>query len=277
MRLAVLAFGLLLAVPAAAADRTEQIRLQYLQVSEVESLLTPPAERGPEFALRQTTNNGQVVVPSLPSIPGRGMLIAGTHLVPDGITAWTADPRKNVLVVSGEPAAIERLRTIIKLVDVAPTQVRLSVRLLKLDAAALQELGVEQLAFDGADGSLGHLVVAVLDKGRADGIAKLPTTSSVEMVTDNNRALYVRWPRADQPDATLASIVPRINGDKSVTLMLPGRVHQVLDGQVASTHFMALRRLAPGQSLLVQPHGEGLTAIITIKEVVTRVPVKKSR
>jgi hypothetical protein len=266
-----------LALPAAAADRSEQIRLQYIQVSELENLFTPPAERGPDLVTRLAGISSGYAVPDYPRQPGRGILLPGTQLVPEGITAWTVDPRKNVLNVSGTPEAVARLKSIIRLVDIESTQARLSVRMLNLSEATLKELVPGEVTLDHPDGTLGHLTVAVLDAEQLSKVAKLPAESTVEMTTYNNRPLYVRWPRADEPVASLAAVVPRINGDRTVTLMLPGRIHQLVDGQVASTQFMALRRLAVGQSILVQPQGSALTVVVTVKEVLPQIPSKKKR
>jgi hypothetical protein len=269
---------LFLALPAAAADRSEQIRLKYVQVSEVEALFAPSREQVPDPLMRQAgIRPGTMTAPAGPPPLGRGVLVPGTQLVPDGITAWTTDPLKNVLTVAGTRESIDRLKAIIRLVDVEPARVRISVRLVHLTEAVLKEKGAEELAIDGVFGSTDRLFVQVLTPELAAQFAKAPTVSEVEMTTYNSRPLYVHWPRAAELEPSLAAVVARVNGDKTVSLMMPGRMHHLVGDQVASSHFMAMRRVAAGQSVLVQPYGTTLTAIVTIKEVLPKPGAKKRR
>src|SRR5947209_10416991 len=120
MRIPWLPLTLLLASPAWSADKTVQIPLHHVPAVEVERHLT----RG---ALRS-------------GVPGAPLDADYASLVPPGVTAWTVDEQRNALSVTGSEEAIRSLRQIVALIDVPSRHVRLSVRVLRLDAPALVRL-----------------------------------------------------------------------------------------------------------------------------------------
>src|SRR6266581_4322539 len=107
----------LLASPFRAAADTVLIPLHHLRVTEVERQLLPDDDRRP--------------------VPGPRAAPAERGLISAGITAWTADERRNAFEVTGTDEGIQSFRQIIRLLDVPARQVRLSLRVLPLAAGSL--------------------------------------------------------------------------------------------------------------------------------------------
>jgi hypothetical protein len=231
----VLALSLaLLALPAAAADRTEEIRLQYISAGDLMTFLLPrPAHE----------QGGGLGGPDRP----RG-------LVPVGI-AGLATPSAGVLSASGSEEAIQQLRNIIRLVDIPRRRIRLSVRLIEPQPEELNRI-VKDVAVGKADGSA--VKVGVLDEdGRNRILARAQKTLlQADLVCANGATARLLWPE-DPSNAAFPALTPRVNGDGTITLTVPARPDP------AAKELIVLRRISSGQTLVVAREEGGPTLVVT--------------
>src|SRR5438445_5277041 len=115
----------LLATPFRAAADTVLIPLHHLRVTEVERQLLPGDDRHP--------------------VPGALAAPAERGLIPAGVTAWTADERRNAFEVTGTDEGIQAFKQIVQLLDIPTRQVRLAVRVLPVAAGRLHGLSTMRL------------------------------------------------------------------------------------------------------------------------------------
>jgi hypothetical protein len=182
---------LLLAVmPARAEEKSEVIPLRYLPAGELERALIP----------RDAV--GTLHIP-----------------LPAGLLAWTVDARQNALTVAGSEAAIQELKTIIRLLDVPPIHVRLAVRRLRADDPAIAALKIPPLAAPEANAPSTARAVLL----NAEQIAVLegrPVVASATLDTNNNRPVHINETGPRRQPLSLVTVVPRVNGDNTVTLLV---------------------------------------------------------
>lgn len=81
---------------------------------------------------------------------GGQALAGGTGFVPEGITKVTYDPQDNSLIVEGTDEAINALRSVISLFDVAPKQVIIKVEFITTSTGLIRDLGMDWLYQRGA-------------------------------------------------------------------------------------------------------------------------------
>jgi hypothetical protein len=240
MRALWLSIGVLLALPAVAAEKTLLIPMRYRRASEIERLLLPENS---------------------------------TSLVPPGILAWTVDERRNAVSVTGSEAAIQELRTVIRLLDVPRSSVRLRVRLVRLEPDERRELGLKPAAGVlpvTADSALAG-VSTYLTPEQVARLELKPSLAATEMTVFNNQPLRMRWP-SDQPGwATLATLVPRLNADGSVTLFISTREPHPLAPR-GPAELMVLRRIPAGAAIAVAPRTPGLALLVGVRDVQRRFP-----
>ena len=281
MRARSLALTMLLALPALpapgapgaprSAAATEQIRLEHIQAAEVVRWLDEAwlADQG-------VRPERQEPVPGLPA-PGDTSPFRATGL-PSGLYAWTVDAGKNSLAITGSPDGIRELQSWLRLLDIPVRRVRLSVRVVRPDAARLAQLkrllpdlNREQLP---GSGDRGEAMASAFDRKLLPEIEALPVLIASEMEVANNRPVYLRWP-GDSPGGTkdakdagaaagpvVAAVLPRVNGDGTVTLQV---WLKTFDKSGAAPMTM-LRRVAAGEGILVAPHAAQPALVVTVRE-----------
>lgn len=218
-----LAAGLLLAgLPAQAAVKSEAIPLTYLSAAELEDLLSPmPRSDFPQNRKMRGT--------------------VGPGVIPRGITAWAVDPRKNALSVSGEADAVEEFKRLIRILDVPARRLRVSVRLVQLDAAGAEPLRKNPNAQES--NGLKLLLLSKEEKARLDA---QPAVLAAEVNTSNNHRVYLRRPgAAGQPERPLA-LFPSVNGDNTITLATLG----LLPTDMPPGSYFSLQRVPSGTPIL---------------------------
>jgi hypothetical protein len=243
------------AAPGASTDtRTEAILLRYVSAADLERMLV-----GSE-------------VPGKPVVPLPGVL------------ALTTDARRNALVVVGSEAGIQEVQRLARIVDVPASSVRLSVWVLRPDDVFFQRIKprfeVLRSAPPAEPGARKtEQIVASLDPQQAAEIAALPATGHFETGVANNRPLRVRWSWTDAAPETLAVLIPRVNGDGTVTFYLsPTGTKSIATGKPSAdptielrgpmwTGPFAIRRIARGQALVVAQDG-GPALVVRLLEVV---------
>jgi len=236
---------LLLALPSWAADKTVLIPLQHVPAIEVERNLT----RG---ALRSGVSGD----PSNQDF---------TSLVPPGIIAWTVDERRNSLSVTGSEEGIGSLTRIIELIDVPARHVRLSVRAVRLDAPEL----VWQKAEPLPDSVPGRQPAGFIALPTADQLSLLEAReplAAAEMNVASNTPLHLTWPGNLNQRPAPADVIPRVNGDGTVTLFLPrtGLSSAPLAGEGAT---LVTRRVEPGRAVVIFSRTLGTALVIKVREV----------
>jgi hypothetical protein len=179
----------LIALPAAAA--TERIPLTFASPTVMVQLLTN----------------------TLPS-PGSGGL-GGRGLLAEGISALAATTSPNALVVDGAPEAIEHLRQIIRLIDIPPRKIRLSVRVFPKGNIPFdpKNVTIHNDRRTPPTAQLSETEVATLLKN-----APAPLIQAQVEGNNNEPALFAWTPPGKQRET--ATVVPRVNGDDSVTVFL---------------------------------------------------------
>jgi hypothetical protein len=288
MRASLLAFALLPALPAAAAV-TEEIPLRYLSVVQAEQALLGFTARSP-LPARQARNLDELdIFPGFVDPVTGNWYLPGfvqaarvrpddpaSHrrsLVPDGITAWTVDPQRNTLAATGEPEAVEGLKRLLRLLDVPPRRVRLAARVLQLDPEALAGLELHQLRLDvgidppgapPAGREAAVLRTAVLTEAQAAALAARAARRFVEteMTVVNNGSLRLEWPQAADRPSGFSAVVPRVNGDGTITVFAPVVLRPAADGKAAAHSLFGVRRLASGQTALMVDE-RGLAILVT--------------
>ncbi len=272
MRAAWMLLAFSLALPAAAAERTETFRLRYLPVTEADRIFFQPRDS---------------------AAGGLGGGLGGAALVPEGLAAWSVDARAGTVTVTGTEQALGQVRDLLRLLDVPLARVRLSLRVLEVGPEALRELGLQAMAQH-------ELAVrtALLEPdaaARLAGQAKR-TLAAAEPASSNNLPVRLRWTAAPGRSGA-ADVTPRVNGDGTVTLFLPARAFSAapapgvhpetarLAGAGAVTvpaaaplrdGLLAIRRLGVGQTAATMTPS-GLVFLVSVLDVEVSKPGKRRR
>jgi hypothetical protein len=178
--------------------------------------------------------------------------------MPPGIVALAADSAGGSLVISGEEAAINQVKSLIRILDVPPTRVAVSLYLLRVDAAALAGLPPLDQPPNGEAprvrvGSLGPQPLATL-------LQRAAVVDHLELTTGNNRPVRLFW--RPSPAWQPVSVTPRVNGDGSITTLVPFRLTGTAEGKPVSEDVTALRRLSGSQALVAVSEVPGLAIVI---------------
>lgn len=222
--------AMLIALPAHAADRSEVIPLSYLQAAELDQFLANGGSQTGPFG------------------GGSGLRAKGLggkdapSLIPSGIQAWAVDERKNALTVTGDEEAIEQLKRIVRLLDIPARQIRMTVRLVELDPADAKTLRERP---DAATRD-GVTTLTLTKPADVQPLQERPALLASELQVSNNRMLHLRIPAA-AGDARRASLVPRVNGDGSITLVATA----LLPGAAPDAAPQLLFRMPSGQTGIV--------------------------
>jgi hypothetical protein len=231
---AVLALALA-ASPILAADKTIVLRLRHYPATDIDRVLLPENFESP---------------------------------VPAGILAWTVDERRNSVSVTGSEAAIREFRKLVRLIDVPKPQVRLAVRMVRIEPSDLRALdlqpavGVEPLAFDtGVAGAS-----TFLSREQVTALEARPVLRATQMTVSNQQPLHLRWVVGTEMLPALASIVPRVNGDGSVTLMITLREVHPRTPQSGPSDLVVLRRLPVGTAVAMLPRTPNVALLVTVRE-----------
>jgi hypothetical protein len=245
MRALWLPLTLLLASSSWAADKTVLIPLHHVSAGEVERSLT----RG---ALRS-------------GVVGTPIEQEGASLIPPGVTAWTVDERRNGLQVTGSEEGIRSLTQIIDLIDVPARRVRLSLRVVRLDAPDLAWLKAEPLP-DSLLGRQSAGFVVLPTGGQLAFLEAHEALAAADMNVASNLPLHLAWPgNLNQPPAP-TDVIPRVNGDGTVTLFFPrtGLSSAPLAGGGAT---LVTRRVEPGRTVVIFSRTLGTALVIKVSEV----------
>jgi type II secretory pathway component GspD/PulD (secretin) len=132
-----------------------------------------------------------------------------SSLLPEGTKSVTADEADKTLVVQGTAQAIEQVKSIVRLLDVPKPRVDLRIRLVRVAFAA-------------------------------DGTAK-STTPSAPIITSVENNMRATTRVEDQKTTWSVTVVPRINGDGSITVV--GALSRREPGNVVSVSVKGSRRL----------------------------------
>jgi hypothetical protein len=223
----------LAAAPAAGADRSEVIRLEHAAAADVLATLIPEGSK-----LNEAGRVG---------------------LIPAGLSGLSISSAK-ALSVSGTGEAIRKLRELIRLVDIPRQIVRLRVWLIE---GAKPEGLAQDVAVGQSDG--GVFYVAVMDEPARQALlaGARRTHLQAELECGNNGTARLFRPGADPRDATFAAVTPRINGDGTVTLLVPLKGALVPPANEAGP--TVLRRLPSGGTMLVAPREGGLALVVSVE------------
>jgi hypothetical protein len=236
---------LLLASSSWAADKTVLIPLHHVPAGEVERSLT----RG-----------------ALPSWIARTPIEQeGVSLIPTGITAWTVDERRNALSVTGSEAGIRSLTRIIDLIDVPARNVRLSVKVVRLEARDVDRLKGDPLPTPMAGAEPGEFPVAP-SREQVATLEARGALATTELTVANNRPLHLAWPGNQNQPPLPATVMPRVNADGTVTLYLQRAGVSAAEMPVAG-QTIVMRRVAPGQTVVVLSPRLGTALLLTAREM----------
>jgi len=232
----------LLATPFREAADTVLVPLHHLPVTEVERQLLPGEEHAP--------------------LPGALAARAERGLIPAGVTAWTADERRNAFEVTGTDEGIQSFRQIIRLLDVPARQVRLSLRVLPLVAGSLHGLSAVPVP-PGTPGWHPSDSFAMANRDQLAVLERQAALSSSEMTVTSSHPLHLLWGEPQNHPPAPATVLPRVNGDGTVTLLLspPGPSSAGREG------VMVLRHVAPGQGAVVLSRTLGAVLVVEVREV----------
>ena len=238
--LALAALALAASFPAAAADRTESISLKYVSPTELETVLL-----------------GNATLRLGPGALRNGGLGGGGTKVPRGITALTANDRDRVLTVSGSEEAIVQVKNLVRLVDIPPRQIQVTVRGLELKPAPLPDdvlnLGNSEIKVTAPLSP--EQLAAVEGRVRASVL-------TVDITCSNNRPVRLFWPKKDP--LQLTEVIPRVNGDGTVTLFMPMQART--DGKEPEERSLfALRRIRSGETVLLALEGSTKAVLLSAR------------
>jgi hypothetical protein len=228
--------GLLLAaLPTLAAEKTVTLRLRHYPVADIDRMLLPEST-------------------GLPFSPG--------------ILAWTADDRRNTVTVTGSETAIQRFRELVRLIDIPKPRIRLAVRLLRIERADLRGLNLEPIA--GLETLAPHAGVAgaatFLTREQVAALEARPALRTTEMTVANQQPLHLGWETGPEALPALARIIPRVNGDGSVTLSLTLSEQHPVDPRGAPAELVVLRRLPAGTAVALLPRAPDVALLVTVRE-----------
>jgi len=230
-----------------AADRTETIPLRCASAVQLDRMLRPGA---------------------------------ADSLVPSGLVAITLDPQGNTLTVSGSDESIQEFKNLVRLLDVPAKRIRLSARFIPLDGAAIQELKLPVDAAAPLSGS--PYLVGAPSANQLALLAKRESAGETDLAVSNNTTLRLRSRATEGRLTTFAEVIPRLNGDGSVTLYT--RCAETAPGAAAWQRAdrpafdapgalwdeavpVATCRVQPGQSVLVLLLKTGTALLVTFREV----------
>lgn len=219
----------------------------------------------------------------------------GDDLRPDGIDAIIPFEQDNSLLVKGEDDAVQELKDLITLVDIPPKQVMIKAEFIEVSTNITKRLGVDWLlsrpnaavqtnflpsgnvlAFVQSGNLTANLRAELTDSGgkivNAPIISTLNNTAAsisvgkqipfYQQVTQNNGQTLVTTSNVTYIDAsTQLQVLPQINGDNSITLILAPQVSdssgfvQGPDGQqapqISQQVLSTARRVANGETIVV--------------------------
>jgi len=214
--------------------------------------------RGPAQANRYDTSDGSSQAQQFPGGGGGiGGIGGGNQQLPEGVDEMLALQADNSLLLHATPEAFQRIREIIKDIDVAPRQVQIRVEFVRADVNDVDQFGInyEFVPYPGvnfssnmglggasyglnfATGNLVAQMLATLTHGRAK-ILNAPiitTTNNVQgqilvdnqipvttttTVVPNGGNTVTNSQITFQDIPTQLSVTPRINSDDSITLPL---------------------------------------------------------
>jgi hypothetical protein len=223
---------------------------------------------------------------------------AGLNLLPQGINGLVGYPLDNSLLVQGTADSIEQLKRIIRLLDIPPRQISIKIEQIAVQATFEKSFGLDfQLTHNDIDvrsniglSTEGAILVSILgDNWRANFAAavasgKASTINAFQITTMNNvmamitqitqttifiptinqvqgaglQTVFVPFPLQA---TTSFFAIPRVNGDGSITMIIPITFQRFLGESVGpngeripnltSTTLMALRRVGSGQTIVV--------------------------
>ena len=183
--------------------------------------------------------------------------IGGQQQLPEGVDEIIALQADNSLLVKATPEAFQKMREIIKYIDVAPRQVQIRVEFVRADVNDVDAFGInyEFVPFPGinfasdlgqgggsyglnfATGNLVGQMLATLTHGRAKILNapiitttnnvqgqiqvnnSIPVTTTTTVVPNGGQAVSSQSVQFQNIPTTL-SVTPRINSDDSITLPL---------------------------------------------------------
>jgi Bacterial type II/III secretion system short domain len=233
---------LLVVMPVRAEEKSEVIPLRYLPAVEMERYLMP---RDGPFTLQ---------------VP-----------LPMGLLAWTVDARQNTLTVAGSPAAIQELKEIIRLLDVPPLHLQLLVRRFRTDAAAIAALNLPPGAAPAA-GAPSPPRAVVLSPGHFAGIETRQPVEAATLDTMNYCPVRISQTGPQQQPSSLVTVVPHVNEDKTVTLMVsmseaakkPGAAAIALPSPV-----IAMARVPEGGAVLLIDADSEAVLLVRVHAILT--------
>lgn len=255
-------------------------------------VVRPPFNRGSTTTTRPGTTTS-------PAQPGTGTTTTGTgtdNLRPDGIDAIIPLDQENALLVKGEDDAIQELKDLITLVDLPPKQVMIKAEFVEVSTSESRRLGLDwllsrpnyllQTDFRPSGNVIGYVQSGNLtanlraelttDTGKivnAPIISTLNNTAATlsvgrqipfyqSVTTVGNTGPPVTSSQVTYIDAsTQLNILPQINGDNSITLIMQPQVQNtagfvtgpngeqapIINQQTLST----ARRVANGETIVV--------------------------
>ncbi|MFN3653078.1 MAG: secretin N-terminal domain-containing protein [Armatimonadota bacterium] len=259
LTLGLASLSLLFVAPARAENRTEAIPFRFTSAAEVERILESGGGGLSFGSIAEGASQEEYeLLPAdlLPSVPPAGRGREGARsLVPAGITAWSVDSRANQLWVTGTPEAIGKLKELTELLDHPVQRVRITIQAVRPGPEMLQAAEKEPQTF-GAE----KLRILTLTPAERRALQAAPPIASLP--AENNRIFRLRVPVKKDAPAGNFSLLPRINGDQSVTLIVAGR--RVGEDRSAWAAIF-LRRLPAGGSLLLLGEALAEPLLITLE------------
>lgn len=222
----------------------------------------------------------------------------GLNLLPQGINGLVGYPLDNSLLVQGTADSIEQLKRIIRLLDIPPRQISIKIEQIAVQATFEKSFGLDfQVTHNDIDvrsnvnlSTEGAILVSILgDNWRVNFAAavasgRASTINAFQITTMNNVMAMITQvtsttifiPTINQvqgaglqtvfvpfPLQAITSFfaIPRVNGDGSITMIIPITFQRFLGESVGpngeripnltSTTLMALRRVGSGQTIVV--------------------------
>lgn len=223
---------------------------------------------------------------------------AGGGLVPMNITGIYAFPLDNSLIVRGDPDAIQDLKRVIQLLDIPAKQIQIKVEQIRIETSYTKSLGIDwevqnnDIAIQTNLGSStgGGINVAFAGQNWRANLAALLTTGKATIVdsatvsTMNNvpatiisfTQSYIFIPVRQQIQGaglvtsytpqplvipTQLSATPRVNGDGTITMLIPFSISRPTGLSVApdgssipnqvGTQIFVLRRVPSGSTVVI--------------------------
>lgn len=196
----VLLTALLPAATVLAADRTETYTLKHFPAAAlVDRPLFQPGGRPLDGFEARPVSAEAALFPGVP--------------LPAGVTAWTIDAARNLIRVTASDVGHEALRQILRLLDVPPRQIMLEVRVLDPTPELLEALPAEPVGTK----AIAHVLPGEFAAGAV-------AAAGTRLPVNNNAPLRLRWPAAGARPAGWTQVLPRLNGDGTITLFVTAAV-----------------------------------------------------